>query len=108
MTNMNWPAAGTAGQDQELADRSGPNPTTAKPPTQDSPPQSLRREQFPKLSDDQWRERRAVLRRYARERTRDCVAVTFGGSVISFYTVPRCRRRKFFLNKQAEQERTNR
>jgi hypothetical protein len=80
------------GRGRELAERSDSNPNTATPPAQD--PNSgplLRREQFPRLSDDQWRERRAVLRRSARERTCNRVAVTFGGSVVDFQKPPRFR-----------------
>jgi hypothetical protein len=93
------------GRDREQSDRGSKSHHENTPSAPAQVPNSalpLRREQFPKLSDDQWRERRAALRYNARPRDPG-FAVVLGGSVVSFYTVPHRRRRKFFLRRQAEQ-----
>jgi hypothetical protein len=80
------------GRDREQSDRGSKSHHENTPGLflQDLNKPPLRREQFPKLTDEQWRERRAVLRRHARQQNPG-FPVTFGGSVVDFYKSPRFR-----------------
>ena len=61
--NTSWPAVGAAGRGRDSADNSDSNPNTAVASTQDVNIPPLCRDMFPRLTDEEWKQRGRTLRR---------------------------------------------